>query len=188
MASFYDLDYLIEINEKRLEEYTANYHRVLDKYAVLLIIYSAVSIFLVPLIQHCIDEDITAKAYWISMMLFTVFLLLSIWNFVRLLIPVFVAYPKPPKQYYTDYRTTYETGANMPADQPIIDKKLKATYINELEQGIINNERVFIRKSSFYYKALLLALLSTLPYLVCLAFHFSKKDDKIHKVEIVQPN
>lgn len=31
------------------------------------------------------------------------------------------------------------------------------------------------------------ALLSTLPYLVYLGFHISKKDDKVQKVEIINP-
>lgn len=42
--SFYDLDYLIDINEKRVEQSTAAYYKVFDKLPHLIFIYSALTI------------------------------------------------------------------------------------------------------------------------------------------------
>jgi hypothetical protein len=50
-VSFYSLDYIIEINEKRYQQYTEAYQKVLEKYTNLILIYSAVGFFLVPVIQ-----------------------------------------------------------------------------------------------------------------------------------------
>jgi hypothetical protein len=66
-----------------------------------------------------------------------------------------------------------------------ISKLLKASYIDELQTALEEYDAVFKRKSSFYYRSLVCALLSTIPYVVCLGFHISKKEDKIQKVEII---
>ena len=44
--SFYDLDYIIEINETRLEQYTIAYQKNIDKLTNLIIIYSGITVFL----------------------------------------------------------------------------------------------------------------------------------------------
>jgi len=54
-----------------------------------------------------------------------------------------------------------------------IEKLLKASYISELESALETNEQVFPKKSSFYYNALMWALLSAIPYIVCIGFHIS---------------
>ena len=49
--SFYDLDYMIEINEQRLEQYTAASEKVMERLTNIIIIYSAIAIFLVPIVM-----------------------------------------------------------------------------------------------------------------------------------------
>ena len=61
--SFYDLDYIIEINEKRLAEYTALYQKVLERLTNIILVYSALGIFLVPLTQHVIAADIKGGGF-----------------------------------------------------------------------------------------------------------------------------
>lgn len=50
-VSFYDLDYIILLNERRLEEYTSAYQKNLDKFTNILILYSAIAVFLIPIVQ-----------------------------------------------------------------------------------------------------------------------------------------
>jgi hypothetical protein len=49
--SFYNLDYIIEINEQRLNQYITAYHKVLERLTHIILVYSAIAIFLIPLIQ-----------------------------------------------------------------------------------------------------------------------------------------
>lgn len=70
-----------------------------------------------------------------------------------------------------------------PSDQETIDSSLKGSYILELESAIYINNQIYSRKSSFYYRALIFALLALIPYIFCLGYHLSKKEDKIQKVE-----
>jgi len=62
---------------------------------------------------------------------------------------------------------------------------IKTSYVSELERVVEENYKIFHRKRSFYQNALTLGLLSVIPYLICTAFHLTKDDHKIEKVEIV---
>ncbi len=100
---------------------------------------------------------------------------------VRFLMPVEAAYLIEPKTYYLHFRKSYE--------QHYIKKEvnalIKASYINELERAIVINKHLFERKNGFYRKAFTCALLSCIPYLICLGFEFSIKEKKVRKVKIV---
>ncbi len=186
--SFYNLDYIIEINEKRVEQNTAAYHKVLDRLTNIILIYSALTIFLVPIIQ---DTFLILNNNWflyISFAFFTGLISTSIYYTVRLMIPEEIAYLEAPKRYYTEYFQNYQE--TIKEDDPEQKKAkigtlLKASYIEELELAASNNMIVFRNKSSYYYRALMFGLLAVIPYIICLAFHISKKDNKIQKVEIV---
>ncbi len=70
--SFYDLDYIIEANQKRLEEYNASLQKVMERFTNIILIYSGLGIFLVPLIQHILDADIKTVSFYIFFILFSV--------------------------------------------------------------------------------------------------------------------
>lgn len=182
--SFYDLDYIIEINEQRLEQYNSAYDKVLGRLTNLILVYSAIMIFLLPIVQ---DIFITRAYHWPLYACFFVFTLLFITSLVftvRLIIPAQIAYLESPKKYYEDYRLIYEQTIS---NQDEIKKLLKASYITELESAWETNELVFRKKSSFYYRALMYGLLSAVPYLICLGAHITQKDDKIQKVQLINP-
>jgi len=181
--SFYDLDYIIEINEKRVEQYTSAYQQVLSKLTNIILVYSAIAIFLIPIIR----EVFTPGKSIILYICFTVFAGLFITSLVftvKLVFPIEVAYLTEPGKYYKDYRIQYELTES---DQNKVDNALKASYIGELEKAVEVNDKVFKRKSSFYYNASIFALMSTIPFLLCLGYHIFQKDDKIQKIEIVNP-
>jgi hypothetical protein len=185
MKSFYDLDYIIEINEKRIEELSSNYQKVLERITNIILIYSALAIFIIPLIQDFCWKEIRHWVFIFSFILFAILFITSLLYTVRLLIPVQISYLDPPHKYYNEFRDRYEKTIN---DFKQIPDLLKASYITELETVLTYNISVFRRKNSFYYNSLIYALLSAIPYLVCLGFHISKKQDQIHKVEIVGSN
>jgi len=180
--SFYDLDYIIEINEQRLEQYNNAYDKVLGRLTNLILIYSTITIFLLPIVQ---DIFITRTFHWFLYACFSIFAILFIISLVftiRLIIPAEIAYLESPKKYYEDYRLIYEQTIT---NQDEIKKLLKASYITELESAWETNELIFTKKSSFYYRALVYGLLSAIPYLICIGSHITQKDDKIQKVQLV---
>ncbi|MDH7461384.1 hypothetical protein QEG73_08835 [Chitinophagaceae bacterium 26-R-25] len=189
--SFYDLDYIIEINEKRVEQYMSAYQKVLERLTNIILIYSALTFFLFTIIQEVFLED---GCHWLMKACFAAFALLlgsSLFFTVKLIIPVDVGYLENPKPYYEEYRLRYEEdypkehGTSELMKISNISKLLKASYIEDLQNVLEANIKVYRRKSSFYYNALMLALLSTIPYLICLGFHISKKEDKFEKVQII---
>ncbi|QJD96152.1 hypothetical protein HH214_09845 [Mucilaginibacter robiniae] len=180
--SFYDLDYIIEINEKRVEQYTSAYQQVLSKLTNIILIYSAIAIFLIPIIQEVFTPGKSIVLY-ICFTLFTGLFITSLVFTIKLIFPIEVAYLTEPGKYYKDFRIQYELTE---PDQGKVDNALKASYIGELEKAVEVNDKVFKRKSSFYYNALIFALTSTIPFLLCLGYHIFQKDDKVQKIEIVK--
>lgn len=125
---------------------------------------------------------------YICFVLFASSALISIFFALLLLLPEDVAYLGPPSLFYTDSRREFENEikeADPEKKQKTIDEMMKVKYLDELEGVAELNRRVFQKKSSLYVWAFRFALLAILPYLVCLSFHFSKNEDNIQKVQIV---
>jgi len=107
--------------------------------------------------------------------------------------PVYVSYLEISKHYYEDLRIQYETreiNNKMTPDEieevkKRINQLLKASYIDELNNAQVNNRNVFVKKSAHYYRALLFGLMAAAPYVLCIGYHISKRDEKAQKVEIV---
>jgi len=182
--SFYELDYIIEVSEKRLAEYTLSYQKVLERLTNIIIIYSALGIFLVPLTHHALEMDIRGWVFYTAVYTYGVLLLISVVYMIRLLLPVEIAYLEPPKKYYNEFKSQIE--ALNTGNQQLVDDSLKGAYILELEDAIEINRQVFEQKSSFFYNALLFALLAIIPYIVGIGWHISlsKKEVKVQKVEL----
>jgi hypothetical protein len=170
--SFYELDGIIEINEKRLAEYTTLYQKVFDRLTNILIVYSALGIFLIPLTQHVIKADVKGVVFYMCFIAFVGLLITSLVFFIRLLLPIDIAYLDPPRKYYSDYKTELET-LNL-GSKDLVDDSLKGTYIQELEDAIDTNNQAFLTKNSLFYNALIYALLACVPYIVCVGWHISK--------------
>lgn len=180
--SFYNLDSIIEKLEKRLESSSAYYQKAMERFTNIILIYSAISIFLIPIIQDLLWLQVKHWLFLLSFAMFSALFVVSLFFTIRLLIPVAIAYLDPFQKYYTDYREQYESQGKRKEE---IDQLLKASYIIELEEAVADNSAAFRKKSHFYFSALTSALLSAVPYLICLAFHVAKKEDKVHKVDIV---
>ena len=172
--SFYDLDYIIEINEKRLGEYTALYQKVLERLTNIILVYSGLGIFLVPLTQRVIAANIKGVWFYLAYFCFVTLLVISVVYLIRLLLPIEIAYLDPPRKYYEEYKADIE-GLDI-GNEGVVNDSLKGAYILELENAIEINYSAFRKKNSFFYNALLFALVAIVPYVACLGFHLSKKE------------
>lgn len=189
--SFYDLDYIIEISEKRVEQYSSAYQLVQGRITNIILIYSAMGIYLVPIIQDL--SEITAIFFRIGTLIFGVFLGISVLFTIRLLIPARIGHLKMSQEYYQNLLAAYEeremtnsmTEAQRDEAKVKINNLLKASYIDELASTQENNRSVLYRKGSFYYRALLWGLVAVVPYVLCIGYHITKKEDKVQKVEIL---
>jgi hypothetical protein len=176
--SFYDLDYLIKINEGRADQYLTGYQKVVDRLTNIIIVYSAI-----PIVQDVFFKNNHSPLLYGCFGLFVVLFLVSLIYTVLLIIPVKVAYLDAPEKYYKTFRLQYEQDKTL--DQAAVDQLIKGSYILELEQAVNTNSRVFKRKSSFFYNSILFGLLAAIPYLICLGYHISVSQDSIQKVKLV---
>ena len=109
MTSFYDLDYLINLNEKRMEQYEGSFRKIVDQFTFLMVIYTAVTIFLVPIVQTIFFSGI--QCHWLhclSFYLFCALMLYSLFYAVKLLIPAKYLHLLEPRDYYGPHREYYE--------------------------------------------------------------------------------
>ncbi|SEA87922.1 hypothetical protein [Pedobacter hartonius] len=181
---FYDLDYIIDLNTKRAEEYSSAYQRVQEQLTNIIIIYSGISIYFIPVIQDNLRQEV--KNIWLYVafgLLILVFTMSSFYT-IKLILPVKAPNLDFPAKFYNNIRNIYET-ANPELDHDEIDSMIKTSYVSELERAVEENYAIFHRKRSFYHNALTLGLVSLIPYLICTAFHLTKDDYKIKKIEIV---
>ena len=148
-----------------------------------MIFYSIIGIFVVPIIDLLFHNS-SSVFFKISFGFLILFSLISIYYFIRFLIPVDVAYLNNPRIYYEDKRLEYENihGTN---NDKIIDILLKSSYIDELHQALEKNITLFQNKGRLFFKALQFALISLIPFIICVSYKVSQQDDKIQKVEIV---
>jgi hypothetical protein len=189
--SFYDLDYIISLGEKRVDLYLSAYQGVLGRLTNIILIYSAVGIYLIPIIQDLIDR--IKLVYFLFAIVFLGMIAISVFFTIRLLIPVNVAYLEVSNRYSTDLRKQYEQKFMSPElskekieeTKHAIDNYLKASYIDELSQAQLVNQGVFEEKSSFYYRAVIWGLAAIIPYIICIGFHLSRKDNKVQNVHLV---
>lgn len=154
----------------------------MERLTHIILVYSALAIFLIPLVQDAALVRISNIIFIIFMGAFIILLGVSVIYTAKLILPANVAYLDFPDKYYQHFRADYEKTIT---DKDRIIALLKGSYIDELQDALLINESIFRRKSSFYYNALIFALLAVIPYLICLSFHVSQKDEKVQKVEIV---
>lgn len=189
--SFYDLDYIISLGEKRVDLYLSAYQGVLGRLTNIILIYSAIGIYIIPIIQDLIDG--AKVVYYVAAAIFLGIIITSVIYTIRLLIPIRVAYLEVSDRYSTNLRSQYEKrflSSDLSKEKEkeakhMIDNYLKASYIDELSQAQEINQSVFVSKSSFYYRALIYGLTAIIPYVICIGFHLSRKDDKVQKMHLV---
>jgi hypothetical protein len=143
-----------------------------------------------------IAQDLTNSCPWefwcIALVMFSL-ISVSLYFALNLMWPVNISYLEISKNYHEDLRQQYEgkiLKSGMTKDETknahdSISQLLKASYIDELNKAQINNRDAFVRKNGYYFRALVWALSAVLPYIICIGFHLSKKEDKVQKVEIV---
>jgi len=109
----------------------------------------ALGIFLIPLTQHVMKADVPGVPFYMSFMVFMTLLIISLVYFIRLLLPIDIAYLEPPQRYYYEYRLELESLSI--GNEDVIGNSLKSSYISELERAIEINGNAFRKKNSLFY-------------------------------------
>ena len=163
--SFYDLDYIIEINEQRLEQYANAHQKIVERFTTLLVIYSTYCIFLVPIIQTLfLAKEQWHWSYYCSFYIFCILFIISIINSILLLSPEGLNLLPEPATYYLELKEVYEAEGFPPTETDTI---IKVSYIAELEEAVIKKGGELHLKVSFYNRAFYYAILACIPYLHC---------------------
>jgi hypothetical protein len=179
--SFYDLDYAVELAEKRVEQYTSTYQTILGRLTNIILVYSVFSIYLIPILQDF--PRIYSWLFRVATLATFALIAISLFFTMRLIWPVYIYNLEPSRLYFSDLRLQYEKRMIRPematnevdSVRDTINGLLKATYIDELNKIQKNNLDTSVKKDNYYFKAMAWALIAVLPYVVCAGFHIVKK-------------
>ena len=164
--SFYDLDYIIELNEQRLEQYANALQKNTDKFTTLLVLYSAFCFFLVPVCQKLFIEKVVMNPgfYWAFYGFGGLFGASLIFSVLQML-PDKLSMPPDPETYYKVIKFTYQIQGLSP---DIVDTQVKASYIQKMEKIIEKRRRKLKHTTTFHHFAFYFAIIACIPYLYCI--------------------
>lgn len=188
MKNLLDIDDQIERNEKHLEFYYSNYQKTQAKIAILALIYSVISIYIIQVIKYPFENlgtvDATIISFLIFLFSFLTYLIRSIINTYKLLNPEKVAYMNFPKFFYQDIKERYEKELKS-TDEEEINAYVKVTYLKELEVAVESNSELFKKKGGYYYNAFRNGLVALIIYVICIGFVvFKEKKEEVSRTNI----
>lgn len=173
MKSFFDIACLIDVHERRLEQYVGAYQRYLDKLPHLLFIYSAIAIFLMPITRDVLMVE--KEVHWLYQGCYGMLLMMlgiSVLNAARLMIPGKSLLPVA-LQHYLETRDGY-LRMEMPPDD--IDMLVQQLYLKDLIWIVSMGHAMAIRKERYYKRMYLWGVIAIIPYVICLIFNLIYHD------------
>lgn len=180
--SFYDPDYMIELGEKRVEQYNSSYHLRDGQVTKLVIIYSCFGIYLFPIFRDLINDHF--DLFSVTTGLFLGCLCVSCVYALRLLYPGELRDLSPGDKYYVQTKREMEKKRIYPSMTPwevqkerqSIDEFIKDMYMKELKYA----QDAFLKdiecKKYLYQRALLWDLLAITPFLLSVFNHIVLKN------------
>ncbi len=171
MKDFLNIDYQIDLNTKVLEDLINGYNKTQNKISVLVLFYSLISIYIVPICIALFDFQCTFYYYlYLAVFIFFFVLLIrSLYYTYRLLKPDYISFSEDPSKFYRDllnqYKLTLET-----ENPEILNEYIKTSYLQNLEIGIERNNKLFMDKGRFYYRSFQSIIFSIICYAFCVGY------------------
>ncbi len=174
MKSFYCNDYLIEVNEKRCAAYVAATQQFSNKFNVLMLIYSLMSVSLYSLCREIFAVgSANSLLLWIFGLFAFCFSVSIVFTFL-LLIPDEHVSSASPMYYSSILKKTLES--RVPKNEiPLtnsIDNELSCYYLADVERTVIKFYSQMKWKRLCYTFSLFLTSLSLILYSICIAILF----------------
>ncbi len=189
MKNFLEIDTQIEENEKFLAFYYENYKKTLDKFNLLIVIYSVVFIFFIQVVKFPFEKykefNFSYVLYIMLAFISLVLLGISLFNSYFLLKPLDVAYMNEPQSFYKETYQQYKDSLGTD-DENVINEYVKASYLFELEVAVANNRKLVEDKAKYFHRGFINLLRALFPYVICIGIiNFYPLDAKPSKTEII---
>jgi len=161
----------IEANKERLEKLRSELKEIQQINTLYLIYLGFIGLYFFDYtnkLAKVFQNDDLCNEIWFTLSYVTTLILLciSIYFFIRLLIPKYVAHDLLPKEVYTDLKKEIK---NWIKDEDLkykVKKETKLSYLETLEDAVDINFQLLILKKGYAYKLVLFAMLSILPYIL----------------------
>lgn len=177
-----DINYKIEINLKQIEFYQSLYQKNQNKTSFLIIVFSFIGLYIIEILKYPFKNqcDISFILFEIA---FLILLFISLYKTYCLINPVAVSYLNQPKFFYNDVLTEYKLKLNTD-DNELLNEYLRITYLNEIEDVLENNIKVYRKKSDDFTKAFKILLPTLILYLILTSFVMIKKKEELNNISL----
>tara|TARA_R110001599_G_scaffold24835_1_gene89146 strand:+ start:911 stop:1438 length:528 start_codon:yes stop_codon:yes gene_type:complete len=164
-------DSQIEANKERLEKLREELKDIQQINTLYLIYLGFVGIYFFDYTKKLItvfeNQNVCAEIWFaISYSITLILLGISIYFFIRLLIPKYVAHDLLPKEVYNELRKEIEEWIEEENRSLDTLEETKLSYLETLEDAVDSNFQLYITKKGYAYKLILFAMLSIIPYIL----------------------
>ncbi|SHL16728.1 hypothetical protein SAMN05444266_102283 [Chitinophaga jiangningensis] len=168
MKSFYDNDFLIELNEKRCAEYASLAQQMTSRFSMLFVFYSVLMAASVPVVKQLLKGGSVDWMLAVLFLLFSCSLIISIRYAISLIITgdLFVIYL--PKRYYSEIKDYLIE--RIPADEialeTSINEVLKKLYLYDLERVLEEHAYLLLNKQRYLQLGIRYSILTLVFFLL----------------------
>ena len=185
---FSNLDYQIDLNEKRLAQERDRTIEIKSRVNYIALVYTVFAFFLTALLKFVTQLNVTSLLCWIFALIFVTFivtLVISIYWTIKLLIPKEFAFIEEPKIFYGELKEEY-IKADVPEEQ--LNDYIKRSYLRQLEDALNSNYITNNAKSKSNYYAIKFAFISIIPYVICVSLMIGFSEEEVQNVYITNKN
>jgi len=172
----------IELNECRLKEEYDRYFEIRSRIGILSLFYSIFAAYTIQLVRFVFLGESHNLLLIALFLIYIIFLGLSLFNVICLLIPKEIAFKNLPKYFYGELLDEYKK-KKMNKDH--LKFYVRETYQDQLETAVERNFNLNNKKSKQHYYAFTFALIALIPYFICVGLEVFNSPNDVVKVEIV---
>jgi hypothetical protein len=172
--NFFDINRQIKMNEDALKFYHTSYEKTTNKFSILMVLLSIISIYFIQLSIYLFNEfcnllcSFSGVIYIPSFILFIAIILYAIYYAALFIRTTEIAYLEVPEFYYKFLREEYKKQG---IKDDLLDDYIKNSYLRHLESSLKHNRTAFEEKSNLFSKALENILIALFPYFTMIAIY-----------------
>ncbi|WP_448104628.1 hypothetical protein [Pedobacter panaciterrae] len=187
-VDFQNIDYQIELNEKRLEQERERTVEIKSRVNYIALVYTVFAFFLTSLLKFVVQLELGSWLCWLFTSIFSAFIVLLIisihWT-IKLLIPKEFAFIEEPRIFYGELKEDYIKAG---VGDDLLNDCIKKSYLQQIETALNGNISTNNNKSRSNYYAIKFAFISIIPYIICVSLMVVFNKDEVQNVYITNKN
>jgi len=169
----FTLDSKIVLNKERLEKLRSEIQGIQNINTLYLIYLGFIGLYFFDFTERLIilwNQEVIFEEwkFFLSYGLAIFLLAVSVFYFIQLVIPKYVAHDLLPKEVYNDLKNEVQDWIQRKGVEKDIEIETKESYLETLEDAVSHNFDLYIEKKRYAFRLIIFALLSLIPYIIAI--------------------